>query len=123
MIIKAGIELMIETINSIIGNRIDTELSTKIKELVRSYKEVNGAYDLIIHEYGPSKLIASIHIELDDNILASDIHRITREITERAYMEFGIILTVGIYASNDKQAGLKEYVKSIISEYSSLNLS
>ena len=120
MIIKAGIELMIETINSIIGNRIDTELSTKIKELVNSYPEVNGAYDLIIHEYGPSKLIASIHVELDDNIVASDIHRITREITEKAYVEFGIILTVGIYASNDKQAELKEYIKSITSSYSSI---
>ena len=120
MIIKAGIELMIETINSIIGNRIDSDLSTKIKEFITSYPEVNGAYDLIIHEYGPAKLIASVHIELNDNITASDIHRITREITERAYTEFDIILTVGIYASNDEQNELKEYIKSIISNYSTI---
>ena len=120
MIIKAGLELMIETINSIIGSRADSELTNKIKELVSSYPEVNGAYDLIIHEYGPAKLIASIHIELDDNIPASDIHRITREITEKAYYEFGIILTVGIYASNNEQKELKEYIKSIISEYSTI---
>lgn len=120
IIIKAGIELMIETINSIIGNRVDDELAKKIKELVNSYDKVKGSYDLIINEYGPEKQIASIHIELDDDVKASEIHRITREITEKAFIEFGIILTVGIYASNDEQKELKDYITKIVNSYSTI---
>ena len=119
-IIKSGFEILKEALADIIGKSASFELSEAIKEKVLSFNEVKGAYDLIINNYGPNKSIASIHIEVDDNLNAKDIHVLTRKITECIYYEFGIIITVGIYANYNSDGEIKEikdYVNKLISEY------
>ena len=98
--IKSGIDVLRGSLSSIIGERTSKETSEAIKKLVCSNKEVKGAYDLIVNNYGPDRGIGSIHIEVDDNLTAKEIHPLTRRITAQVYQEFGIIMTVGIYASN-----------------------
>lgn len=100
IIIKAGIEMMMETIHCIIGERVDQELTNAVKAKTRTIKGVRGAYDLTLHNYGPTETIGSIHVEVDDNMTAHEIHHLTHQITKAIYDEFRIILTVGIYASN-----------------------
>ena len=119
-IVKAGVEILLETLSGIIGDRIDPKLSTALKEKITSIPEVNGAYDLILHNYGPEKLIGSIHIELDDKLTANEIHSLTRKISDEVFSEFGIILTVGIYATNNidpETLEIKEYLISLINEH------
>ena len=99
-ILKAGIEVMREAISDLIGVRIDSELAEGIKGAINSFPEVHGAYDLILHTYGPGQLIGSVHVELDDDLTAHDIDTLTRKITADIYQKFGVILTVGIYATN-----------------------
>lgn len=53
-IVKAGIEMLIETLNDILGKRADKELVQKIKSLITEEKEVRGAFDLVISNYGPN---------------------------------------------------------------------
>lgn len=100
IIIKAGIEMLLESLRSIIGERADSELTRKLRERINFYTGVNGTYDLTLHNYGPSKIIASAHIEVDDTMTAKQIHKLTRRIQSDVFEEFGIILTLGIYASN-----------------------
>lgn len=100
IIIKAGIEMLGETLSSIIGNRADADLTKRLKERVGFYSGVNDVYDLTLHNYGPTKIIGSVHIEVDDTMTAREIHELTRRISEDVINEFGIILTIGIYASN-----------------------
>ena len=119
-IIKAGIEIMKDTLSSMIGERIEGELAESIKKRVSEYKEVEGAYDLIIHDYGPSKKMGSIHIQVNDNMTAKEIHKLTRDIQLKLLSEFGIVMTIGIYASNDsdKEAvKIKKELDDIIEEY------
>ncbi len=101
IIIKTGIEIMMDSLSYIIGKRVDSALSTEIKNTINSYPEVKGTYDMILHNYGPDNYIGSCHIEVDDSLTALDLHRLTQKITTRIYQEFGIILTIGIYAAND----------------------
>ena len=101
IIIKAGIEMLLETLNSITGTRADPGLTQAIKEKVCSYEGVRGAYDLAVHNYGPNSTIASIHAEVDDSMTARQIHRLTRTIAADVFQSLGVILTVGIYAGND----------------------
>ncbi len=120
IIVKAGMEMLLETLNSIIGVRTDQELSSRIKETVNSFEQVKGAYDLTIHNYGPSELIGSIHIEVNDTMTAQEIHGLTRCITEKIYNDFGIIMTVGIYASNtldERVMHIKAYLEQTVSRY------
>ena len=107
-ILRTAIEVLHDGVSLIIGERASQEEIDAIKHLVCSFPEVKGAYDLIINNYGANKTIASIHIEVDDSLTATQIHLLTRNITARAYAELGTILTVGIYASNEADPRVKE---------------
>ena len=118
VIIKSAIEILKESINIMIGQREDKEFTDKIKEKVNSYNEVQGTYDLTLHNYGPSKIIASLHIQVRDDMKAVEIHSLTREITTDLYNEFGIITTIGIYAANEDKEfiELKKDLDKIVKE-------
>ena len=101
LIIKSGFEILMESLSSIIGVRVDDELTSEIKETINTFPQVNGTFDLILHRYGPEQLIGSVHIAVDDEMTARDIHRLTHEISTLIFKKYNIILTVGIYASNN----------------------
>lgn len=101
-IIKTSIELLKGPVDDIIGKRFDIELTNKIKDKINSFENVFGTYDLHLNSYGPNKIVGSCHIEVDSKMEASDIHKLTSEISYRIYEEFGIVLTIGIYAINKK---------------------
>ena len=101
VILKSGIEILLDSLHSLIGRRVDPELSTRLKEYVTGFEGVHGAYDLSLHAYGPERIYGSVHVEVDENATARTLHRLTRQITVAVYQEFGVLLTVGVYASND----------------------
>lgn len=104
-IIKASIEMIVDSLRDILGGRPDRELTLKVKHIINSEPEVIGAYDLIINNYGPNKNYASVHIELPDNMPVSSVDRITRQLEYNVYMETGVILTgVGVYSFNTKDS-------------------
>ena len=117
VIIKASIDMLKETIDSMIGVRVDSELSKKIKDSVEEVDGVWGAYDLILHNYGPENMIGSVHVEVDDDLTAEDIHTLSRVISTKVYSELSIILTVGIYARNNKYEYIRRDLEEITSEY------
>lgn len=117
VIIKASIDMIRETLDSMIGARVDSELSRKIKESICELPEVYGAYDLSLHNYGPEEMQGSVHVEVDDSLTALEIHNLTRQISIKIYNEFSIILTVGIYARNNKFDDIRNDLYEIASKY------
>ena len=102
-ILKAGLEMMFETVDDILGKRTDVELSKKIKHIITAEPEVRGAYDLILNNYGPDKNYGSVHIELRDDMTVEDVDVLTRRLEKAVYFETGVILTgVGVYSFNTK---------------------
>ncbi len=112
-IIKAGISTLLESTGKVIGSRADSEITKEIRETVTGVSGVLGAYDLIIHNYGPDAAIGSIHIEVSDTLNASDIHIITKQIQQKVLEKFHIFLTVGIYALDSAHAAEREVIKEI----------
>lgn len=116
-IIKAGVEMMLDTVNDILGQRTDPELAVKIKRLITEEEGVRGAYDLLLNNYGPNRNYASVHIEVPDTATAADIDRMTRRLQARVHRETGIVLTgVGVYSYNtgdDEAAHIRDAVKDI----------
>ena len=114
-IIKAAIEMMVETLNEILGARADKEKTDRIKGLLSEEPEVRGAYDLVMHNYGPDKDLASVHIELPDMMTAREIDKLTRRLERKVYKETGVILTgVGLYSfntGNDEAAAIQNDVR------------
>lgn len=100
-IIKAGIEMMTETLDEILGSRADKELTAKIKEILNSEPEVKGAFDLIIYNFGPDRNYASVHLELPDTMTAKEIDKLTRKMENKVYKETGVVLAgMGLYSYN-----------------------
>ena len=100
-IVKAGIEILRDSISEIIGKKTSPDYNKRLKASILEFEEVRGVYDLIVNNYGPEKLIGSVHIEVRDSITAKELDILERDIAAKAYEEFGVILTVGIYAAND----------------------
>ncbi len=100
-IIKAGIEMMIETLNDIIGKREDAETVRELKEIICAEEDVLGAYDITIFNYGPNRNYGSVHVELPDTLRVDDVDRITRRIQTDVFRKTGVILTgIGVYSYN-----------------------
>ena len=120
VIVKASIDMLRETLDNMIGSRVDSELSRKIKSSITEFPEVYGAYDLSLHNYGPESMQGSVHVEIDDTITALEIQNLSREISLKIFKEFSITLTVGIYARNDKFSDIRNDLYEIASKYSEI---
>lgn len=102
-IIKSGIEMLSDTLSKILGERAEPQLAREIKETVISHPEVSGAYDLVLHNYGPDSYNGSIHIEVPDTLSADDLDKLIRKITVDVYQKHDVILTaIGVYSINTK---------------------
>ena len=119
-IIKTSLEILSNSVLDIIGGRSDPGLSRKLHAFVCSFPEVSGAYDLILHDYGPGAYMGSIHIQVPDRLTAKDIHRLTSEISQGALSRYNVTLTVGIYAENSQtkaHQAMRRHLEEIIEHY------
>ena len=118
IIIKSGIEMMIETLNDILGQRADADTVREIRGILTELPEVRGAYDLIIYNFGPNRDYASVHLELPDTMTAEEIDRLTRSAQIEVFQRTGVILTgVSVYSyntSNDEAALVRESVRNAV---------
>lgn len=113
-IIKTGIELIKESVNNVLGTRVESSLTSSIKQEVLKEEEVQGAFDLVLTDYGPNKYLGSIHIEVPDTLSVSDIDKISRSITKRVMKKYGVLLhTIGVYSINTKDEDIIEKRKLV----------
>ena len=114
VIIKSGLEMLKDTISRILGEGNDPELAKSIKQTVRSFPDVQGAYDLVLHNYGPEAWNGSIHIEIPDTYSADRLDALIRDIEETVYRKHNVILTaVGVYSMNTKDQFITETRKKV----------
>ena len=116
-IIKAGIEMFARPFNQIVGFRPDSEVTKAMKKSIKEIDGVHGAYDLVLHNYGPDAAIGSVHIEVDDTLTAKEIHILTKKVQDKILREFSTFLTVGIYAvntSNDSKSVIERKIREFL---------
>lgn len=103
IIIKSAIDMLRHTILQLLGERNDPELARKVKKTVESFPGVEGAYDLILNNYGPDSWNGSIHIEVPDTYTADKLDQMIRDIQLEVYYKHQIVLTaIGVYSINTK---------------------
>ena len=82
---------------------MESSLVRKIKKEIAKEKDVQGAFDLILNDYGPDKYLGSVHIELSDTLSVADVDKISRRITKNIADKYGVLLhTIGVYSINTK---------------------
>lgn len=121
MILKAGYEMMTDTLDDVLGRRADKETTQQIYQLLKQEPEVRGAYDLVLNNYGPGKDYGSVHIELPDTMTVDQVDELTRRLEARVYRATGVILTgVGVYSYNTKDddaAKMRNAVQETVLSY------
>ena len=101
VIVKAGVDMLRETISHILGERVDSQLAKDLKATVVSFPDVSGAYDLILHSYGPELMVGSVHIEVPDTYTADQLDHLERQIVNAVYEKHHVALTgISVYARN-----------------------
>ena len=109
IIIKSGLEMLCDTLDDILGKRVDRELLTDIRKTVCEDEAVHGAYDLILHAYGPEKYYGSVHVEVPDTMTADEIDLMDRRIAKNVYLKHGVAMTgISIYSMNTTNDTIKE---------------
>ena len=103
VIVKAGAGMLRETLSKVLGEQGDAELARAVKETIVSHAPVSGAYDLVLHDYGPDSHNGSVHVEVPDTLSADDLDKLIRTITVDVYKRHGVLLTaIGVYSVNTR---------------------
>ena len=110
--------MMNETLNDIIGQRSDAEISRQIRQLINEEPEIRGAYDLTLFNYGPDKYYGSVHMELPDTMTIEEADLLTRRVQRKVFRETGVILTgIGVYSyntTNEEAAEIRNNVQKTV---------
>lgn len=121
----SGIKIVKDTLNPLLGQAPSKELVEHIKNKIANYKEVLGIHDLIVHDYGPGRMFASVHAEMSDKMDPLISHEIIDSI-ERDFAENDGLMVVIHYDPvscddaivNEIREFLSELVKTINEEMS-----
>lgn len=119
IIIKSGAGIVKDIVSRIVGQPPSPELIKKIEDKVTSYDGILGTHDLIVHDYGPSRMIASIHAEVSEKADIVKIHDVIDNIEQDFADEMGIFLVVHmdpIVTDNEHVNKMKETVSEILKE-------
>ncbi len=89
----SGISLIRETISPILGQAPDEAMVEELKSMVLAHPGVLGVHDMIIHDYGPGRIFATIHVEVDGRADIMESHDMMDNIEVEAYNKMNILLT------------------------------
>jgi hypothetical protein len=94
IVMIAGIKILNETKNSILGSAPEPELIDEIVRITRAYPEALGIHDMVVHNYGPGCTIASLHVEVDGSANVFDTHDAIDRMEKQLFTEAGIHATI-----------------------------
>ena len=94
VVMWAGVGIARDTLEPLIGEAIDPEVYKEIKSFVESYDGIEGTHDLLVHNYGPGRSMASIHAEVPNDVDFEQSHEIIDRIEREAAKKLGIFLVI-----------------------------
>ena len=94
IVIWSGISIAKNTLEPLIGERVPAELYQKITDIVESYDGIVGTHDLIVHNYGPNRSMATIHAEVPNDINIDVSHEIIDKIERDVKKDLNILLVI-----------------------------
>ena len=115
-IIVSGVKLVKETVDPLLGGVPDKELVAKIREKFKNYPEIIGTHDLMVHSYGPGKVFATIHAEVDADTDVMLSHDLIDNI-EREFRRDGIFMVIHmdpVVTSDPEIAMLRDRVYEVL---------
>lgn len=119
LIVKAGLEILKETVNELIGRPGEKELATKIYREVMQTEGIIGAADMMLHNYGPEAYSGSVNIEIDHEKTVGEVYQNIHELQLRIMHEYKVTMVFGIYAvdeDHEESRTLRRAIGKFVSE-------
>lgn len=104
LIIKAGLELLLETLDDLLGTTPDKELADRLYKEIRACSMVINAADMCLHNYGPDSYTGSVNLELAHDRTVEEVYSAIHELQLRIMHEYGVTMVFGIYAVDNVSA-------------------
>ena len=105
LIMVAGFRILNESKNAILGEAPSEEIVKQITDVVEKYEGALGIHDMVVHNYGPGRIIASLHIEVDGSVDVFETHDMIDTIEQELRETCGIQATIHMdpIVTNDEQ--------------------
>ena len=119
-ILYSGIGLIKETLSPLLGKVPAAEFVNHITEKIQSYPGVIGVHDLMIHDYGPGNLFATVHVEFPAETPVIEAHEIMDEIERDFQKQEHMILTIHydpIVEESEEVAKIRAFVSQAAKEF------
>ena len=115
-VLKAGIEAAKETVNPLLGQAPSPELVEKVKKLVLSHREIVGIHDLIVHDYGPGRLMITLHAEVPASGDLLELHDVVDTVEGELAAEMNCLTTIHMDPISDDAATveIREKVAALV---------
>lgn len=117
LVLIAGVNIAKDTLAPLLGQAIEPEVYHRISAFVESYDGIIGSHDLIVHNYGPSRSMASIHAEVSSKVDIEISHAVVDQIERDALEKLGIFLVIHmdpVETDNELAAILKKMTIDVI---------
>lgn len=117
-ILKTGFDIIRDTVDNLIGKPVQPEIVEKIKNTIKSDSDIIDIHDLVIHNYGVTKMIGSCHIEIRSDMSFRDVHEIADRTERRIQNELNIMMTIHtdpVDIDDEQTIKYKGIIKDIIS--------
>lgn len=119
IVMWAGVGIAKDTLETLIGQAADPELAAKIKQEVESYEGIAGTHDLIVHNYGPNRSMASIHAEVPRDVDIEASHEIIDRIEREVSKKLGIFLVIHmdpVEVRDERVLAVKETLEKVVKD-------
>lgn len=120
VVILAGVGILNDIVGNLLGKAPDPELVKSIEELMLKEKWIYGVHDLIIHDYGPGRIIASAHAEVPCDADILEVHEVIDRVEKEINSKLKIVMCIHMdpIAVNDENINrYKKIISEVIEEY------
>lgn len=121
-VLISGIEIIKDIIGNLLGKAPDPELVKNIENIMLEEDCIVGVHDLIVHDYGPGRIIASAHAEVPSNVDVLKLHDIIDNVEKRISKKLNIMICIHmdpVVVDDEKINNYKEIMAKIINTYDS----
>lgn len=120
IIVTAGIGIVRDIMNPLLGQAPDPALVKRIEDIMLEEEAIVGVHDLIVHDYGPGRVIASAHAEVPADMNIMEIHDIIDNVEKRISRELRIVICIHmdpIVVHDEKVEKYKQFIRDILADY------
>lgn len=115
LILKAGFELLMDTVGDLLGRPGEHELAVKMVEEIHNTEGIISVADVMLHNYGPDAWSGSVNVEMDHKMTVGEIYRILHALQLRIMHEYHVVMVFGIYAVDNDHEQVRELRTKIAS--------